>query len=243
MKQLLKIFFLISAINVYGQSNESFFKYNFGILWTKTDNSLVYGFIGENYQRMRIKIISVTKDTLHNDTYLVNGKTMVKNNTCNFNGLIKIKNVTPNKEMHLGVDDEYKDKGIKKEGALTAEYHFYEDSAQLHAGIFNGMVTSYWYIDKNNKLKYDDIESFSDDYRNNQFVGTWTSYKSHEIKVCNWGDYRLPGVPNDFDCGAGEFSPCEKYLKYGWQNLRDAYLSVPPDSSALREEERHWWKK
>ena len=31
-------------------------------------------------------------------------------------------------------------------------------------------------------------------------------------KICNWADYRVPITNRDFDIGAGEFSPSEKYI-------------------------------
>jgi hypothetical protein len=242
MKHLLKIVLLFLTINVYSQSTEKFLKYDFSKLWTKTDNSIVYGFIGNNYQRIRVKIISADKDIIHNDTYLIRGKTMVKNNICDFQGTIQITNVTLYQKMHWGVDNEYKDKGIKKEGVLKAKYYYAEDSTQNHTGVFQGTLTSYWYIDKNGQLKYDDIEDYSDGYRNNQYIGTWTSYKNHQKKVCNWGDYRIP-QSGDLDAGAGEFSPSDKYLQFGWQSVRDAYWGLKPDSIARKIEEKKWWIK
>src|SRR5882757_964671 len=40
---------------------------DFSSLWTHTENSSVYGLIGDNYQRIRVKFISVTKDTSASD--------------------------------------------------------------------------------------------------------------------------------------------------------------------------------
>ena len=72
--------------------------------------------------------------------------------------------------MHWGVDNEYYNRGIKKEGILIAQYHFVEDSTQKDSGIFDGLLCTAWFIDKNRNLKYDNIENFSDSYINNQFV-------------------------------------------------------------------------
>src|ERR1700710_2101423 len=47
-------------------------------IWTQTENQHVYGFIGDDYQRIRVKFITVTKASP--DTYNVYGKTMVKGN-------------------------------------------------------------------------------------------------------------------------------------------------------------------
>src|SRR4051812_42837483 len=96
MKLLSWIFLLLFAASIYGQtngqaadwekeilSNESYsdaeykneiLKYDFAPLWTKTENSSVLGFIGDNYQRLRIKIVSARKDKNNPDTYFISGK-------------------------------------------------------------------------------------------------------------------------------------------------------------------------
>jgi len=81
MKSIIKFVFLLASVSLYGQTvnmttdwqkqilgnlskteyNDSLNKYDFGKLWTETENKDVYGIIGENYQRIRIKILSVTR--------------------------------------------------------------------------------------------------------------------------------------------------------------------------------------
>ncbi len=261
MKRLTSILCLFLAINVYGQTNNrsvewtnqilsnknlstknyknSLIKYDFCSLWTDTDNSSIFGFIGQNYRRIRVKIISAIKDKNNPHIYAVSGKSMIKNNICSFSGTIKITRARIYKKMHFGVDDEYKNKGIKKQGIVIAEYHFSDNKACIFSGIFDGLLLSRWYIDGNGKLKYDDIEKESDSYGNNQFVGTWKKYSGDVVKISNWGDYRIP-LSGDLDGGAGEFSPAEKYLKFGWQTYRDAYVNN--NEQARQEEENQWWK-
>jgi len=212
---------------------------DFSPLWTKTPNTLVFGFIGDNFQRLRMKIISATKDSEHPDRYRVCGKSKVKNNICRFSGTITIQSIDTLTEMHWGVDDNYKDSGIVKEGSLTAHYYFTEDSTQLHSGIFEGTLSTSWYIDSHGQLRYDNIEIYSDSYCNNQFEGTWKPRNANKAKICNWGDYRILSS-RDLDIGAGEFSPDEKYLKYGWQSYQDAWLNE--NDNARHEEEKEWWK-
>jgi hypothetical protein len=201
-------------------------------LWIPEFERSVNGIIGDNFQRIRIRIISVKKKS--ENTYEVTGKSMVKNNICQFKGEIIITNARVYKEMHYGVDDEYKDKGLKKQGLLVAEYHFYEDSIQLYSGKFEGILCSSWYIDKSGQIHLDDIESFSDSYNNNEFVGIWKSYKTNASKICNWGDYRIP-LSGDFDIGDGEFMPNDKYIKNGWHGYVEAYRK------GVKEDD-FWWK-
>ena len=75
------------------------------------------------------------------------------------------------------------------------------------------------YINNKRVFLYDDIEEYSDGYRNNQFVGTWTSYKTGVKKVANWGVGRIP-CSGDLDFSAAEFSPAPEYRKYGWEDYK-----------------------
>jgi len=214
--------------------------YNFSKLLLHTDNSVIYGFIGENYQRLRIKVITVTRDSISPDIYHVYGKSMVMNNVDEFNGTIKITNIRKfNPQLH-GCEDEYKYKGYKGEFILFGDYNFQENPTQNHSGVFKGSVRSDFFIDKKNIIQYNDIEDCSDSYTNNQFVGQWISYNGSLTKRCNWGDFRIPNS-GDMDIGAGEFSPAGKYLKYGWQTRRDILIS-PESEKNKQKEERIWWK-
>lgn len=255
------LFFLLLRLNVRGQANnqevlweskilsdpnlqrqefkDSLKNFNLGHLWTQTDNGLVFGFIGNHYQRIRVKVFTATKDVKSPYTYSVTGKYMIKNLVSSFSGTIKIVIVRVYKNINLGVDSEYLDSGIKKEGLLLAKYHFSEASNQSHSGVFSGLLTTFWYMDKNGKIKYDDIESYSDGYCNNQFVGIWEEYYSSRKETCNWGDYRIP-FSGDLDEGAGEFSPADQYLKYGWESYREAYFYN--NKQAQEKEAQKWWK-
>lgn len=220
------------------ESKNNFIKYDFAPLWTHTENSAVVGFIGSDYQHIRVKIISVAKDKKNSDIYNISGKSLVKNNLCSFSGTMKISKIRLYDQMHWGVDDEYKNRGVKKQGLLIGNYNFTEKGCNS-SGVFEGRFASYWYLDKNGKVKYDDIDSEGDGYSNNLFAGIWKSNNGKTTKICNWGDYRIP-ISGNLDIGAGEFSPDRKYLKFGWQTYHDAYFNN--NQNAVNEEERKWWK-
>ena len=214
---------------------------DFSKLLNSKDNSIVYGFIGDNYQRIRVKFISIKQDSLFFDIYHVYGKSMVKNNIDEFNGEIKIVKIYKLIVTQHGCEDGYKYKGYKGQFSLIGEYLFSENKNQEHSGIFKGKVQSDYFINKYNKVCYNDIENCADGFTNNQFVGNWISYQTSEIKRCNWGDYRVPNS-GDLDMGAGEFSPYDKYLKYGWQSRRDYFLQSGPNyQQAQHIEEAKWW--
>ncbi|MGZ3757186.1 MAG: hypothetical protein ACXVAY_12680 [Mucilaginibacter sp.] len=215
-----------------------FLKRDFSSLFTVTDNSVVYGFIGDNYQRIRMKFITVTKDTLASDTYNVYGKSMVKNNVDEFHGTIRITNVRKLKRLSLGIDSELKNKGNKAQYIILGDYSFSENEKQSHSGVFKGTFRSNFYIDRNDKFHYDDIE-IGDSYNNNQFVGIWAQYQGNLIKRCNWGDYRIPNS-GDFDVGAGEFSPSKGD---GWQSVHELWSADKKiKAKAKSTETAQWWQ-
>ena len=128
MKNKLVLLLLILPIYVCGQIKTPHFregnktvdlskeaiallkKYDFSSLWTFTDNAYVYGFIGENHQRIRVKILKVTKDSLNEHIYHISGKTMVKTNICEFSGDIFITKIRKYEKTSTGVDGDFANK-------------------------------------------------------------------------------------------------------------------------------------
>lgn len=229
------------------QLKEKLVKYDFSTLLTCTDNTYVYGFIGKNHQRIRIKFISVTKDSLKPNTYKVYGKSMVKNNIDEFNGNLVISSILKQKVMSYGVDDEYKNKGFKGEFVISGNYTLSENTQQKHSGVFNGIFRTGFYLDKKYLIHYDDIRDYSDGYMNNEFIGKWTNYQGDIIQVCNWGDYRIPNSGN-FDLGAGDFSPMTNDTSLGWQSIHDMGVRdkngklTAKAKLAKKSEEAKWWQ-
>ena len=145
-------------------------QFDFSNIWTLTENKNVLGIIGEDHQRLKIKLTSVEKDPKNPNKYFVLGKSCVKGTVCNFSGIITLSEIKEVKDLHFGVDDEYADKGIKSQGTLIADYEFKENSEQRHSGIFKGKLHSKWFLNSENKIEYDNIEFISDGYLNNAFV-------------------------------------------------------------------------
>lgn len=214
-------------------------KYDFAPLWTQTENRYVYGIIGKDNQRIKIKFTSITRNPNNSTEYLVIGKSAVKNNICAFQGTIRVREIREVKQLHYGVDDAYKNRGILAQGILVADYEFFETKGQPHSGVFRGKLYTAWYLDKAHNLKYNDIQSQSDGYLNNAFVGNWSMYDADLVQVCNWADHRVPNPAAGFDMGAGEFSPADKYLAKGWESYRRA---MDGDRLAIALESAAWWE-
>ena len=179
---------------------------DYSTLWTFTENCFVYGFIGENYQRLRMKFLSVEHDRLQPDIYAVQGKSRVRSTTCALHGELAIEHVRRNPDPDYDVEGVYKDSLIHGFFTVTGAYRFIEDSTCAHAGSFQGKFISWFYLDADGRVRYDDVIDVADGYTNNEFVGDWRAKNGGTIKRCNWGDWRIPDS-GEFDAGAGEFSP------------------------------------
>jgi len=190
--------------------------YDFSKIWTVANNEIVYGIIGEDYQRIHIKILSVEQSTEDPLTYQVKGKSMVKSNICDFTGTIRLEVIREVEALYYGVDDAFKDAGIQQQGVLLASYTFNEHSDQTHSGVFKGKLYSKWLLDADDEVQYDNLATHSDWYMNNAHVGVWESYRAGKQKICNWGDFRVPRSKPGFDIGAAEFSVAEEYRTNGW---------------------------
>jgi hypothetical protein len=170
--------------------------------------------LAPQYKRLKIDFNSI-KETGNPGTYIVKGSSSVCATTCSFEGEVVIEQIREFKRLHYGVDEMYQDFGVVRQGVLIGRYVLKEDPKQSHSGVFKGILTLWWYLDKAGEIKYDAIEAHSDSYRNNQYVGSWTEYGKPTSKTCNWGEYQIP-FSGDLDIGAGEFSVNPKYYSMGW---------------------------
>lgn len=219
--------------------------FDFGSLWIGDERKNL-GFIGEDFQRIHIKILSAVKNIKESSKYYVYGKTRVKSNICQFIGtidLIHIRKVNDaEKELLKEEAKKRNDENAialfsKQEFILLAKYEFFEEHNQKGSGIFNGVLKTNFYIE-NGRILNDPMEEVGDNFCNNQVVGTWVGYLNSVSKKCNWGEYRIP-YSGDLDVGVGEFSPNKKYLSKGWETFYKAYIL--DDLNSKKEEEFEWW--
>jgi hypothetical protein len=254
------ILLLLSSINLFSQTlcrtdilngekiipeNQliDFKEYDFSNLWLKTENNSIYGVIGDDNQRILMKILSAKKDNNNPFEYFILGKSSVKGNICDFTGKITIQKIQKSERTKFGIDDEFNNHS-KTHGLLIAKYEFFESKDQKHSGTFNGELKTKWFLDKNYQVKYDNINAHSDGYFNNAFVGIWKMYNSNTEKKCNWGDYRVPNIDCDFDIGVGEFNVSEKYWNKGWLDI--ALNNKMPNGAIVEPKAnkagRAWWQ-
>lgn len=200
--------------------------------------SYVFGVIGNEYKRIRIKILDVVKDSLNPYVYHIKGASKVGSNLERFEGVIRLDGIKQLKPTVVEIDDQSMPSIY--EGVLSASYEFYEPKNNKHSGFFSGTYHGKFRITAENEVLCNDLDLFSDRYINNMFVGTWTDYQTNDSKLCKWADFRVPDVSGDFDLGAGEFSPNKKYNDKGWKTYHEAFFNN--DKKALEIEEGTWWK-
>lgn len=251
MKQILILFGLLTTINGFGQdSNTTDFinaakQIDFSDLWTldrfqieddtiSVERQEPLGFIGEDYQRFYIHFSSVIKNPKDSLEYFVYGKTKVKSNICSFQGLMSVYDSEIYQEPELP---------SVKQGFIKGYFEFFEDSDQPGTGIIRGKYQTNFYIDSLGKLNYDALMWVADGFNNNQFEGAWISYKTGNLKKCNWGDYRIPDSQN-LDIGVAKFSPSPEYHGNDWLSYILQYQM--PNSAIVNQPTKEelvdkWW--
>jgi hypothetical protein len=201
----------------------------------------ILGFIGDDFQRFKIHFISVIQNQLNPYEYFAYGKTKVKNNICEFQGTITIKEAKLYNNPNWVCCSE---DTLMKFGYAKCEVILYEDKKTNSSGFIKGNLSSSFLIDLNGVFRYDSYIFIADGFSNNEFTGTWTSYKTKSTKKCNWGDYRIPESGN-LDSGAGEFMIDDKYVKNGWENYKLAWQTYPETQEVIKarqKEKEEWWK-
>lgn len=210
-----------------------FLKYDLSKIWLSR-NLEQNGVLGADYERIHFYIDTVYKSNKDNKTYIVIGKSKVKDNICDFKGEIKIISFFNNI---------YSEASTKfKRGDLFASYIFYEDSTKYHSGIFEGITQCYIYIDENNKkVNLDNSFWGVNKYRNRSFVGIWKIYSNKLKMKCIWGDGILP-FTFDFYLNDNSVGINKKYFVNGWQTSRDEdeYIKI---TSWVWETKDKWWLK
>ena len=128
----------------YFKTNDSFAKYkdhDFSDLLL-TNRGYSYGFIGANYQRFDICPISITKMNNYVQQYSITGKTRVKNNICDFNGILTISEITEFKEPFHFIDNPVPETLTR--GFIIGKYELQENPLQLNSGKFDGDFILKW---------------------------------------------------------------------------------------------------
>ena len=201
MKNLLAILLLFSALTAAGQARPEITldlirQKDLSMLWTGplpeidrldttslpwVDRPEPLGYIGKDFRRFRIHIAAIRRSGTDPLTYVLSGATLTKGNVCDFEGELHIDSLVT--YLSPGEFDEWG--GIYGGWRLKGHYTLREDPEQPGAGVFEGTHTLDIAVDRAGNIYYDTLMLVADGYRNNQWQGTWRSYKTGAAKVCN----------------------------------------------------------
>jgi hypothetical protein len=173
----------------------------------KIKRAEILGFIGDDYQRLFIHFVSIIQNQTNPYEYFVYGKTKAKETICSFQGAITIR---LSRTYIIGDIPNY------KQGFVSCDVILYEDKKQSSTGFIKGTLKSNFIIDTKGQFRYDALSFMADGFSNNQFIGSWTSYKTKRFKKNAIGATIEFLKVGDLDIGAGEFSVNEKYAANGW---------------------------
>jgi len=198
------------------------------------------GYIGPNYQKFDIHFSSVVQDTSNRLKYFVNGKARVDKVIKTIRGNLIIYEA---RRFKKGIDTLF---GMNLDttletGYIKGQYYFDEYLKSKLIGVLKGLFTTYIYLDKNNLVHY--YFWPGDSFYNNQFEGLEELCKDTMKIKCNWGDYRIPDSKG-LDCGASEFIPIDKYIKYGWAHYKKQFVgnTISIENTVNEEQEDTWWE-
>jgi len=197
------------------------------------DQQEFLGFIGNDFQRFYIYFTSIRQSLDNPLVYHVTGKTRVKKNVCTFTGTLT--------HIWAGLWTDI-DESEPQLGNVQATLELFEEKNQPGSGTIKGTLRTEFQINKGGTVGiHEDSPSESQD-----FVGTWTSYKTGAKKVCNFGHDRIryDGLPEGLwlDQGrADEFMPKKEYWDKGWKVYVDC-LYATGDLTPVCQYEKEWWK-
>ena len=194
-----------------------------------------FGKIGSKQQKMGIVFLSTRR--ISEKEYEVIGKSKVKNNICDFKGIMEVQQI----------DFESDDPSVVS--SIGGKFRFYEDKNQSNTGEFEGEFSISWY---ENYDIYLDIGSGRPDVYNKdsrlptvvEFRGTWKGYNSTTKSTVRWGneEHVFPGSWND----GQEFTLAKNYREIGWGPFFDRKSSDEETRKKAEAEYQklwvNWWK-
>lgn len=229
MKSLiLFLSFLFLTIQSFGQdcykeAPEKNMKLNYCDLWL---DRTFQGTIGDDNQRIEIRFTEISQNPDIASQYMVEGKSRVHDNVCDFKGVMRIEKIMLLDESNGGCNP-----GLS-EGIIYGTYKFNENPKQNHVGVFKGDFKTLFdrkldvFVLNYGTLGQEDF---------NAFVGTWTEYNKKETKYCSWG-FKIPPSKQEnlFKHYDNEFYLFNsKYISKGWKSYvlskLDSFIKVPKE--------------
>ena len=234
--KVINIIVLICLLVNYAYSQNSTnsiknFEYDLAPLFENID---LIGVLGNDFSRIDIGFNESQR--ISKNHYCIKGASRTRLSiVCLFEGEISIDSIhyTSEKEEYLHID-----------GIVFGTYVFTE-LGKNNNGVFKGNFYHSFILENNivSKAVNDIVE-----LKRNlcEYIGEWES-SNHISKQCNWADYIIPGVPNNFYIfnDSGEWIVNTMYRKNGWENMYNAYYNYQLIDKyvcqARKIEEEEWW--
>lgn len=237
--------------------------FDYGSIWVKwieryrefEDEDILYqGIIGDGYRRIQMKFLTVEPSDQTPGLYNVTGKSNVNDNICNFEGYFQVDQV----KTYDGDLDCPEAHG----GSVHGTYKLWESKEEKDSGLFEGrFLTLFDVVEHEGQTLLNMSQGYYICEGLNDFIGTWTSYKTGKSKICNWGWRIPPDAPDLFRHRESETYICNhKYLDRGWESYVygsglfvfadfDTGEEVKEEAGTLEEkqnkyrqiERRKWW--
>jgi hypothetical protein len=204
--------------------------------------AIFLGMIGDEKRKMGIAFLTIVRGA-DDKLWEVTGKSKVRDNICDFRGIMEVQSAKVDVSTYDGTDFFY--------GTITGKYLFEEDRNQSGTGVFEGTFEIEW-NNVNLSTYLTSIAHGEVEFEvGATFTGTWKSYRTGAIRKACWGNLPecKPCCVND----GQELWIAEEYRSTGWalEIDWDKYLSENWDyDSATEKIKEHpeylgwfeWWK-
>ena len=208
-------------------------KYTLTQYFLNSDPVKMTGFIGNELERIKVKINSAQQDTSNPGIYKISGLTKVDKNISAFNGSVKIRSVYEFQEP------------ITKHGLVICRFasELKEEGSGPHKGKFVGD----YYLVMSKVVEDVRFAKVTPHFlKNHSFAGCWKSANGKIIYPAYWGeDYVLEDLEDVF-YGITQFSPlAPAIIDKSWKSYLEAYTEGTDEeirSKALELEQEIWWE-
>ncbi|MDV2078216.1 hypothetical protein [Marinobacter xestospongiae] len=175
------------------------------------------GYIGSDYYRLHIGFTEVHPVEEAEARVLVSGYLRKGALHCNLEGTIHVEHSHDLKRLDYGVDNEYRNSGISRQGIVFGSFSLKTMGAENCAGTLRGRHRVTWMLMENGSITRNDVGNDRYLRGDNLYAGVWMRELSDYALDANWGEFRIPFARPELDIGAAEFSVNPEYLDYGWQ--------------------------
>ncbi len=207
-------------------------KYDLTTFFSNSNSLKTFGFIGFDMERIKVKVISVTKDANQTDLYHISALTNVSNNISPLKGTLKLDEVYEFKEP------------ISKHGLVVCKFKAELNGSGTgeHIGKFNGdyyLVLSKVVED----VRFPKVIPLFN--KNHTFCGSWKSNTKDITFPVLWGEDWLIEELSEFLYGITKVPEVnDDELEKKWHTYYEAYSDDKSDKKdeALKIELEEWWK-